>query len=210
MIERMRRKPATFQKAPWDWKRLEPSLEVACQFLLLGSWPSEIFTVPQKISFTFSLPDMKSCRALTLHFVWYPKKNKWDKSAQSGISNFSAHRTDWPFRLRPASKPGYAAMCMCWSPKLQFSSSWSFSHFMLDLQPAMVDVSSTFVAFTTPLNLAPHRWQTPYCSKGRALNPWTWFCTSLPLSFVFAGSDINLVAKNTEIKSLSHYFRIII
>ena len=151
----------------------------------------------QRLVLLSLLPDMKSCRALTLHFVWYPKKNKWDKSEQSGISNFSAHRTDWPFRLRPASKPGCAAMCMCWSPKLQFSSSWSFSHFMLDLQPAMVDVSSTFVAFTTPLNLAPHRWQTPYCSKGRALNPWTWFCTSLPLlSFVFAGSDINLVAKN--------------
>ena len=40
MIDIMRRKPAkpaTFQKAPWDWKLLEPSLEVACQFLLLGS-----------------------------------------------------------------------------------------------------------------------------------------------------------------------------
>ena len=37
MKERMMRRSATFQKAPWDWKLLEPSLEVACQFLLLGS-----------------------------------------------------------------------------------------------------------------------------------------------------------------------------
>ena len=66
----------------------------------------------QRLVLLSLLPDMKSCRALTLHFVWYPKKNKWDKSEQSGISNFSAHRTDWPFRLRPASKPGCAAMCV--------------------------------------------------------------------------------------------------
>ena len=48
----------------------------------------------QRLVLLSLLPDMKSCRALTLHFVWYPKKNKWDKSAQSGISNFSAHRSE--------------------------------------------------------------------------------------------------------------------
>ena len=99
-------------KAPWDLKVLEPSLDVACQFLLLASWPSPLFYCQSWIDwFLFlSLSDMKSCRALTLHFCRYILRTSGIYLC-SGISCFSpaCNSLTLTFQINSASKPGCAA-----------------------------------------------------------------------------------------------------
>ena len=99
-------------KAPWDWKVLEPSLDVACPFPLLGSWPSPLFYIVPHAGWISLSPDMKSCRALTLHFSRYlERRTSGINLCRAAYLNFSCiHATlSLAFQINQASKPGCAA-----------------------------------------------------------------------------------------------------
>ena len=88
---------------------------VACQFLLLGSWPflCRDFYCPRIDWFLFS--HEKLPRIYVLIFFWY-LQNKWDKICRVAYLVFFLHAThSLTFQIK--SEPGCAAICI-WSSEM--------------------------------------------------------------------------------------------
>ena len=89
----------------------------------------------------------------------------------------------------------------------------NFAHFTgLDYRRAMACVSTTFVAFTPPLNPQPQTSYTACCRKcyfNQEVTRWTQSCTFV-IILCIRRSDLNLVAKSASLKRRRHYSLVII